>query len=331
MTWIWVGMFAVILVGITFDLMWGRWHGPDRRLRSDLYLTTFWILLGLAFGFVVYWVYEDLGMTSQVAHDPVKSGWEAAIRYWTAYLLEESLSVDNLFVIASIFTSLGIDPVAQRRVLFWGILGAIVMRLLMVGGGLWLVGKFEWLFYVFGVILILGGLRMLGSGGGDEESNRLLDRLRRRLPVAWDVQDGGFLLRRDGRLWFTPLAVALVAVEISDVVFAVDSVPAVLAVTGEPFIGISSNLFAIIGLRSLYSVLAGAMQSFHYLGKSLALLLLFIGAKMMLHDVIHIPNLVSLSVVVLMVTIGVVASLPGRRASMAAAREVAARGEEERT
>jgi tellurite resistance protein TerC len=221
------------------------------------------------------------------------------------------LSVDNIFVIALIFAYLKIPALYQYRVLFWGIVGAIVLRGMMIAAGTTLLHHFDWMFYVFGAILLLSALRMLRGGEdahnvGDSFPARLV---RRFVPVTPELEGARFFVRRDGRLFATPLFVALVMVELTDVVFAVDSIPAILAVTRDPFLVFTSNAFAILGLRSLYFAVAGLMAMFRYLRYSLVLILAFVGMKMLLAGQFHVPNLASLGIILGTLAAGILASV----------------------
>ena len=233
------------------------------------------------------------------------------LQFITGYVLEWSLSVDNIFVIAVIFSYLKIPSHFQYRVLFWGIVGAIVLRGLMIAAGTTLLHHFDWMFYVFGAILLVSALRMMRNG--DEEpdvENSFPARLVRRfVPVTNEIERARFFVRREGRLFATPLFVALVMVELTDVVFAVDSIPAILAVTRDPFLVFTSNAFAILGLRSLYFAVAGLMAMFRYLRYSLVLILAFVGLKMLLVSHYHVPNHISLGIILVTLAIGIVASI----------------------
>lgn len=315
MIWLWIGFFALIIMLLVLDL--GVFHRKSHAIsiREAMGWTLFWIALGLAFCGPVYLIYEHhwFGASIAPAGGLVTGGAQAVVRYITAYLLEKSLSVDNIFVISMLFTSFRVPAQHQHRVLFWGIVGALMARGAMIAGGVWLVHSFSWIFYVFGAYLGYAGIKLLvskhdeeGSGPESSWSTRLL---RRVLPVASGDHGGRFTTRVDGKFAFTELMLALVAVELTDVVFAVDSIPAVLAITTEPFIVVTSNVFAILGLRSLYFVLADMISRFRYLKLALAGLLIYIGVKMILHTWVKIPNLVSLGVVLGVLVLGVVASL----------------------
>jgi tellurite resistance protein TerC len=229
----------------------------------------------------------------------------------TGYLIEKALSIDNIFVMVILFAAFGVPDRQQHRVLFWGIIGALVMRAIFIFAGTALIARFEWTIYVFGAFLVITGIRMLRAGGEQShpENNPLIRLARKVLPVAPGPQPEHFFVRVDGRRMVTPLFLALVAVEITDLIFAVDSIPAILAVSREPFIVFTSNIFAILGLRSLYFLLAGVVQKFRYLKIGLAGVLVFVGLKMMLVDVFHIPVGISLGVVALLIAGSIGASL----------------------
>ncbi len=238
-------------------------------------------------------------------------GSEVALQFFTGYVIEKSLSVDNIFVFVLIFSAFAVPAVYQHRVLFWGILGALVMRGALIVAGAALLEQFHWIIYVFGAFLIFTGIRMALHRDEEmhPENNPLLKILRRRLPVTATYEGDHFWVRRAGKLMITPLLLVLVLVESTDLIFAVDSIPAIFAVTTDPFIVYTSNVFAILGLRSLYFLLAGVIDKFHYLKLGLAAVLTFVGVKMVLVDIYHIPTPVSLAVIVGLLTIAVVASL----------------------
>jgi len=325
MTWLWIGFLSLVFVMLALDL--GVFHrkAHEINIREAIGWTIFWVTLGLSFSGVVYLIYEHgWGGAGRFAVGKDLRGGDAAILYLTGYLLEESLSVDNLFVISLLFRSMGVPGRYQHRLLFWGIMGALVFRGSMIAGGVWLVSHFVWTFYVFGAFLVISGIRMILAGDDDEpepEASWFFRVIRRVLPMAKQDHGSRLISRENGRIVVTHLAVALLAIELTDIVFAVDSVPAILAVTTEPFIVVTSNVFAILGLRSLYFVLAGMMNKFKYLKTALSILLVVIGGKMLAHDVLHVPNLLSLAVVVGVVATGVVISL------FADAREVRRRSQ----
>jgi tellurite resistance protein TerC len=241
-----------------------------------------------------------------------REGTGSALEYYTGYLIELSLSVDNLFVFILIFSYFGVPAEAQPKVLKWGILGAIVMRLIMIALGALLLDRFEWIIYVFGAILILTGIRMMTQGDGliDLENNPVVRLARRILPVS-NYYDGTkfFTRQRTGAVLATPLLLVLLIVEWSDLVFAIDSIPAIFAITRDPFLVYSSNVFAILGLRALFFVLAGMMDKFAYLKPGVAIILIFVGLKMTLSHWLHVPTLVSLAVIVLTLAVAVAMSL----------------------
>ncbi len=300
--WIWAVFIGIVIALLVFDL--GVLHREQREIgvRESLLLSVGYITAGLLFGTWVWWY---LGADSGMA-------------YYTGFLIEKSLSMDNVFVIALIFGFLGIPRLYQHRVLFWGILGVIVLRALMIGLGAALVQKFAWILYVFGGFLVITGVKMWLAA--DEEPdiahNPLLKFLRRRMRVTDGLRGNAFVVREPhpatGQpvLWATPLLLALVLVETADLIFAVDSVPAIFAITTDPFIVYTSNIFAILGLRALYFALAAMIHRFYYLKYALALVLVFIGAKIFLVGIVgKIPAVVSLSVTLGLIAGGVLYSL----------------------
>ena len=320
MTWLWIGFFVLVAALVALDL--GVLHRQPRAmtLKEALLWSSGWITISLVFNAIVFFVYEyhlfGAGGGQFAPNIGHHAGVEAAVSFFTAYLLEKSLSVDNIFVMALLFRRFAIEQQYQHRVLLWGILGAIVSRTFMILVGVWLVRQFSWLFYVFGAYLAVAGLRML-KGEEDEEdleSNWLLRSVQRVLPVCAGEHGGRFVVHHEGRRSLTRLALALVVIEISDIIFALDSIPAVLAITTDGFIVLTSNIFAILGLRALYFVLASVISQFHYLQLALALVLVVIGAKMALHDVFSVPTWVSLTIVGSLITLGIIASLAKRRA-----------------
>ncbi|HKB75973.1 MAG TPA: TerC/Alx family metal homeostasis membrane protein, partial [Myxococcales bacterium] len=260
----WIGFLAFVAVLLAVDLGVFHRRPHEVRIREALTWSAVWIGLALLFNALVWW----------------RSGAQAGTEFLTAYLVEKSLSVDNVFVFVAIFGALAIPPALQHRVLFWGVLSALGMRMAMIVGGAAALQRFHWLVYVFGGILVLSGIKLLVLRGDDGPPGGAM-RLVRRLVPATDRFDGArFLTRENGRLLATPLLTALIVIELADAVFAVDSVPAVLAVTDDTFIAFTSNALALLGLRSLFFVLAGALQKFRYLKIGLSGVLIFVGAKM---------------------------------------------------
>ena len=312
MDWIiWVGFLVLVGVMITIDL--GLFHRKTHviKTREALLWTAFWITLAMLFNGVIYGLYEYHWLGWQGEGEEMISGREACLQYVTGFLVEKSLSVDNIFVIAMIFSYFRVPAQNQHRVLFWGILSAMVLRGIMIGAGAALIHRFEWTIYIFGVLLILAAMKMLFSGDDEIDPNKnIAYRLARRFfNVTHEYHGSRFFVRIDGKLLATPLMLTLVLVETTDVMFAVDSIPAIFAVTRDPFLIFTSNIFAIFGLRSLYFALAGLMDTFHYLKYALVVLLVFIGVKMLLTHVYKIPNSVSLGVIVGLLTLGVLGSL----------------------
>jgi tellurite resistance protein TerC len=307
---VWVAFLALFLGLLMLDLSVLHRDSKTLTVRQALFWTAVWISVAMSYAGVVYGLYEHrwLGFVPGAG---VKDGADAVVQYVTGYLLEWSLSVDNIFVIALIFSYLKIPTQYQYRVLFWGIVGAIVLRGLMIFAGTTLLRHFDWMFYVFGAILLLSALRMLRNGDdGHDVGNSFPARLVRRfVPVTPQLSGSHFFVREGGKLFATPLFVALVMVELTDVVFAVDSIPAILAVTRDPFLVFTSNAFAILGLRSLYFAVAGLMAMFRYLRYSLVLILAFVGVKMLLVGNFHVPNLVSLAIILGTLALGIVASV----------------------
>lgn len=284
----WIAFSAVIVVLLLLDLFVAHRSDRETSIKEAIWWSVGWIGLALAFGAGV-WVFRGAA-----------SGQE----YFAAFLIEKSLSIDNLFVFAVVFGSLGIAAKYQHKVLFWGILGAIVFRLIFIFGGIALLERFHWIIYVFGALLLFTAIKMWRTDESNADPRRSLAvRLAERyLPVDCAYQGGAFAYRNAGKLVFTSLALALIAVESADLVFAVDSVPAVLAISSDPFIVFTSNVFAILGLRSLYFALAGCIDRFHYLHYGLAIVLGFVGAKMLFIDVIHVP--IPLSIAIIIGTVG---------------------------
>lgn len=310
MNWIvWAGFFAIFIGVLALDL--GVLHRESRAMsvRQALGWTLVWITVAMSFTSLVFGLYEHHWFGWAASPD-APSGTEAALQYVTGYLLEWSLSVDNIFVIAVIFTFMKIPTQFQYRVLFWGIVGAIVLRGAMIAMGAALIHAFDWMFYVFGAILLISAARMLKEDEEFDPAKSVLVRIARRVYPVTDKLDGErFFTRVDGARAATPLFVTLLLVDFADVVFAVDSIPAIFAVTQDPFIVFTSNAFAILGLRSLYFAIAGMMMMFKYLKLSLIFILGFVGVKMMLHHHLQIPHAISLGVIVGFLAIGVIASL----------------------
>jgi tellurite resistance protein TerC len=274
-------------------------------VREALGWSVVWITLALAFNVVLYFYWHDIAPGSSYSDS------QAALAFFTGYIIEKALSVDNIFVFVLIFSYFAVPAVYQHRVLFWGVLGALVMRGLLIGVGAALIKEFHWIIYIFGAFLIFTGARMAFHDDEEiqPENNPLVNLVRRFLPVTRSYVGDKFFVRTGKALAVTPLFLVLLIVESTDLVFAVDSIPAIFAVTTEPFLVYTSNVFAILGLRSLYFVLAGVLDKFHYLKVGLSVVLVFVGVKMVISDLYHIPVALSLGVVAGVLTLSVVASL----------------------
>jgi len=293
--WLWVVLVVLVVGSLALDLLVFHRHAHRETVRQAARWSVFWIGLGLSFTLFVAFT----------------RGRDVAFAYLTAYLIEESLSVDNLFVFLALFTYFGVKPEYQHRVLFWGILGALVFRGVFIVAGVALLEQFHWLLYVLGIVLIATGAR-LGLGEGGEvhpERNVLVRWASRVLPMVRNYHGQKFLIREGGRWRFTPMILVLLAIESTDVMFAVDSVPAVLAVSRDVFVVYSSNIFAILGLRALYFVLAGAMNALRLLRPALALILVLVGVKMMLSEFVDVPTWLSLVGVAAILAVATAASL----------------------
>lgn len=313
---LWAAFTALIIGLLALDL--GVFHRRAHRIdvKEAAGWTVMWIAIGLAFSAAVYFIYENHWFGSGLGKRET-TGLGALSLYITGYFLEKSLSVDNIFVIALICRHFQIKSEFQHRVLYYGILGAIISRALMIFGGVVLLERFDWLFYVFGGYLVVVGVKMLLPDHGEvnPENSWYVKGLRKVLPLSTADHGKRFFVRINGKLYITTMFLVLVVVELTDVVFAVDSVPAVLAISTDPFIVLTSNIFAILGLRSLYFVLVGMMDKFRYLKYSLAVILSFIGLKMITMKWIHIPTLLSLGVILAALVVGIIGSwLMARRA-----------------
>lgn len=283
------GVFAVVVViMLAIDLLL---QGKTMTLKRAACWSVVWVSLSLLFN-AAFWWYLATTQGRAVA-DP------QALAFLTGYLIEKALAVDNVFVWLMLFGYFAIPAPLQRRVLVYGVLGAIVLRTLMIFGGSWLVTRFDWLLYIFGAFLLFTGIKMAWSKDNDTAlgDKPLVRWLRGHLRMTDELRGERFFIRQNGVLFATPLILVLILVELSDVIFAVDSIPAIFAVTTDPFIVLTSNLFAILGLRAMYFMLAGVAERFSLLKYGLALILVFIGAKMLMVDIIHIPVAISLGVV----------------------------------
>jgi len=299
-TWSLFAVFVLAMLALDLGVFHRKAHAV--RLKEALLWSLAWIAMALLFnlGILLFWP----------EHHPNLTAHQAALQFLTGYLLEKSLSVDNLFVFLLIFSYFKVSPVYQHKVLFWGILGALVMRLLFILAGLALLERFHFIIYFFGAFLVYTAVKMALHKGAEvhPERNLVLRLCRRILPVTPEYVGGRFFVSLRGRWMATPLFVVLVVVESSDVVFAVDSIPAILAISRDPFIIYTSNVFAILGLRALYFALAGIMELFHYLHYGLAAVLGFVGVKMLIGDFYHIPEGGSLGIIGGILLVAMVAS-----------------------
>jgi TerC family integral membrane protein len=293
---LWIGFSVLVLVMLALDL--GVFHRKAHEVstREAIVWSIVWVALAGVFGAAI-WAW---------------SGQDRALEFYTGYVVEKALSVDNLFVFLAVFAAFKVPAAYQHRVLFWGILGALVTRALFIGAGAALLARFHFVMYVFGIFLLITAVKLLvhrGDADVKPEKNILLRIFRRLVPSVGEFHGPKFMVKQDGKRRATPLLAVLVTIEGTDVVFAVDSIPAIFAVTTDPFIVYTSNIFAILGLRSLYFALANMLERFHYLGVGLALVLGFVGVKMLLADVYPIPILASLGVISAVLAVSVVASM----------------------
>ena len=303
--WLWIGFNLFVLAMLALDL--GVFHRKSHVVSGKEALTwsLVWISLSLVFNAGIYLFWDRINPGSSYTNS------EAALAFLTGYLIEKSLSVDNIFVFILIFSFFAVPRAYQHRVLFWGILGALVMRGILIVIGAVLIKEFHWIIYIFGAFLIFTGIRM--ALHRDEEvhpdQNPVVKFFRRFMPVAENAEQGKFFVRQAGRWMATPLFLVLLVIESTDLVFAVDSIPAIFAVTEDPFLVYTSNVFAILGLRALYFLLANVMDKFQYLKLGLSAVLTFVGIKMVIVDFYKIPIGVSLGVVAGILTISIIASL----------------------
>jgi tellurite resistance protein TerC len=291
--WVIFNLFVVAMLALDLGVFHRKAHVI--HIREALLWSGVWITLSLLFALGIY----------------VRHGSEPALEFLTGYLLEYSLSIDNIFVFLMLFTYFRVPYLHQHKVLFWGIIGAVVMRAAFIAAGVTLIQRFHWVIYIFGAFLILTGVRMATQRDKEihPERNPVLRLFRRLMPVTENYEEGKFFVKRSGRNFATPLFVVVLVMETTDVIFAVDSIPAILGITQDPFIVYTSNIFAILGLRSLYFALAGVMRLFHYLPYGLSAILIFVGVKMLLVDIYKVPIGVALGIVASILIISVVASM----------------------
>jgi tellurite resistance protein TerC len=291
--WVFFNMFVLAMLLLDLGVIHRRKH--EVRFKEAVAWSAVWI--GLALAFAAFVAYER--------------GSGTALQFLTGYLIEESLSVDNLFVFLLIFSWFAVPTHLQHGVLFWGILGAMVLRLLFIVAGVALIEKFEWVIYIFGAILVYSGVKLALEKEKkiNPDQNPVVKLFRRFMPVTAEFEGSKFLVRRDGKTWATPLLLVLLVVETTDLIFAVDSIPAVLAITRDRFIVYTSNVFAILGLRAMFFALKGAMDLFHHLHYGLSAILIFVGLKMLVGHFIEIPIGIALGVVASILALSIIASL----------------------
>jgi tellurite resistance protein TerC len=292
---LWASFNFFVLVMLALDL--GVFHRKSHEVgvREALIWTSVWITLAMIFNLFIYFYFDK----------------ETAIEFFTGYMIEKSLSIDNIFVIIMIFSYFSVPKAYQHKVLFWGILGALVMRVIFILSGIELIHRFHWLVYIFGGFLVITGIRMLKAGEAklEPEKNPLIKLARRIFRFTPDFEGDNFFVKKEGVLWATPLFLVVIMIEFTDLIFAVDSIPAILSISDDSFIVYTSNVFAILGLRSLYFALAGIEKYFQYLKYGLSAILIFVGLKMSLVDFIYIPVEISLIVIVFILAIAMLASV----------------------
>ncbi|CAZ98516.1 TerC family protein [Zobellia galactanivorans] len=305
--WVWILFIALIIFFLALDLGVFNKHEHVIKSKEAAIWTAIWVSVALAFSGVIYWLFSSGIVENPTNLTPNK----AVLKYITGYLIELSLSIDNVFVIAVIFSSFKIPALYQHRVLFWGILGAIVFRGLMIFFGVALITKFEWIIYVFGLFLLWTAYKMLK--GDDEDFNPkdswVFKQIRRVYPITSTMHGHDFFIKKRGLKAATPLFVALVVIELTDVLFALDSIPAILAITADPFIVFSSNILAILGLRSMYFLISRMLAKFRFINYSLVIILAFVGLKMLFSHQIELPEWLSLAVISVSLLAGIAASL----------------------
>src|SRR5690554_3710087 len=302
----WILFIAVILLFLALDLGVFNRTAHVIKTKEAAIWTSVWVSVALAFSGVIWWLFSNSIIENPTNLTPDK----AVLKYITGYLIELSLSIDNVFVIAVIFNAFNIPKIYQHRVLFWGILGAIVFRALMIVFGVALINKFDWIIYVFGAFLIYTAFKMLKSDGVEFNPKKsfLFRKIRNFMPVTTHIQGDHFFVKRMGVRIATPLFMALIVIELTDVLFALDSIPAILSITADPFIVFSSNILAILGLRSMYFLISRMISKFKYISYSLVVILAFVGVKMIISKHVEIPEWLSLTVIGASLILGIVIS-----------------------
>ncbi|MFA6916087.1 MAG: TerC/Alx family metal homeostasis membrane protein [Parachlamydiales bacterium] len=288
----WIIFHILIIIAIAIDLLVSPKMEGKNGIKFSLYASLAWITVAVLYGF---WIWEERG--------PID-----ASNYFTGYLVEKALSVDNLFVFLVLFRTFKTPEKYRRKVLFWGVIGAVLMRAIFIFVGIALIKEFSWILDIFAVFLLVMSYKLLFK---DEQGEipKVVDWLQSRLRVTSGYRNGHWLVKENGKLYATPLLVVLLAIELTDVVFAIDSIPAVMGITQDPYIVYTSNIFAVLGLRALYFAMSSLLELFHYLNQGLAIILFFIAVKIFMEGYYHVPNLISLSIVALVLTLSAVASL----------------------
>ncbi len=303
--WLYLAFFTIVAIMLLIDFLgFKQKEGQEVKIKTAAYWSIAWITVATLFGGGLwFYLQQTAGMTIANAK---------TMEYFAGYLLEKSLAIDNVFVWMMIFAAFSISPALQRKLLLYGVLGAIILRTIFIFIGAWFVQEFSWILYIFGAFLVYTGFKFLK--GQEEEDNNIEDMailkwLRKHMRITPQLEGGKFFVRQNGVLWATPLFLVLILVEASDVIFAVDSIPAIFAVTTDPFIVLTANLMAILGLRAMFFLLSGAASKMHYLPYGLGLILVFIGFKMLMLDVFHMPIWISLSFIVIVLAITAILSI----------------------
>jgi tellurite resistance protein TerC len=304
---VWIVFIAFVLIFLALDL--GVFHKNDHVIKSKEagIWTAIWVTIAFSFSGVIYWLFNSGLIDNPTGLTPNN----AVLKYITGYLIELSLSVDNIFVIAVIFSSFKIPPLYQHRVLFWGILGAIVFRALMIFFGVALIIRFEWIIYIFGIFLLYTAFKMLKGDENDfdPKNSFVFKQIKKIYPITTSMHGHDFFVKRIGVNAATPLFVALIVIELTDILFALDSIPAILAITTDPFIVFTSNILAILGLRSMYFLISRMLEKFRYINYSLVVILAFVGLKMLFSHYLELPEWVSIVVISVALASGVLSSV----------------------
>ncbi len=303
--WLYLAFFGIVTVMLLIDFLgFKQKEGQEVKIKTAALWSIAWVSVASLFG-AGLWMYLQQTAGVTVANTKV-------MEYFAGYLLEKSLAVDNVFVWLMIFAAFAIPPALQRQLLLYGVLGAIILRTIFIFIGAWFVQEFSWILYIFGAFLVYTGFKFF-KGQNEEETNiedmAILKWLRKHMRITPQMHGNKFFVRQNGMLWATPLFLVLILVEASDVIFAVDSIPAIFAVTSDPFIVLTANLMAILGLRAMFFLLSGAATKMHYLPYGLGIILVFIGFKMLMLDVFHMPIWISLGFIVLVLTITAILSI----------------------